>query len=422
MKDKKSTLIVSMDKYPFGKGEEFFETEINYLQKNFHNIIIISNNTKDKLTRKVPDNIKILRYDNEKSLMDKIKVIKYFFYKNFWQEIKTIKEVYSMKISFSMLPLILGIMFNSERYLKYLLGFIKEYNIDVSDDLYLYSYWCGFNTVSFIDYKKLNPKAVCISRAHGYDLYFEANSANYIAFRKYIADGIDKIFFISSNGKEYFSDKVNVHNDNKFKVARLGINNPLKPAKASKDGVLRIVSCSFVAPVKRLDLIIESLSKITEVSIEWTHIGDGDLIAKTKELAKTLLSDKRNIKYEFKGYLTNKEIYSFYEDREIDCFINLSSSEGIPVSMMEALSFSIPIIATKVGGVPEIVNESNGFLLSSHPTVEEVVECIHKFKSLKEDEIINIRKNAFYTWESKYKAEKNYMDFIEEIKNSNIKL
>lgn len=418
MKDEKSTLVVSVDNYPFGKGEEFFETEIKYLHKSFDNIIIISNNTKDELTRKVPDDIKVLRYNNKKSLMDKVKVIKYFFYKSFWDEIKTIKELYSMKVSFRMIPLILGIMFNSERFLKYLLGVISEEKLDVSDNLYLYSYWCGFNTISFIDYKKVNPKAVCISRAHGYDLYFEANRANYIPFRKYIAEGIDKIFFISSNGKGYFSDKVKIYDDNKFKVARLGINNTLKIAKASKDEVLRIVSCSFVASVKRINLIIESLSKITEIPIEWTHIGDGDLMGKTKELAKDLLSDKPNIKYEFKGYLTNREIYSFYEDRIIDCFINLSSSEGIPVTIMEALSFSIPIIATKVGGVPEIVNESNGFLISNNPSCEEVVDAINKFKSLTEDEMINIRKNAFDTWKMKYNADKNYMDFIEEIKNS----
>lgn len=41
----------------------------------------------------------------------------------------------------------------------------------------------------------------------------------------------------------------------------------------------------------------------------------------------------------------------------------MSDSEGIPVSIMEAMSFGIPVIARNVGGMSEIVNEENGLLL-----------------------------------------------------------
>lgn len=48
---------------------------------------------------------------------------------------------------------------------------------------------------------------------------------------------------------------------------------------------------------------------------------------------------------------------------DFDLFVNMSLSEGIPVSIMEAISFGIPIIATNVGGNAEIVNDETGVLI-----------------------------------------------------------
>lgn len=46
-----------------------------------------------------------------------------------------------------------------------------------------------------------------------------------------------------------------------------------------------------------------------------------------------------------------------------DAFVLASNNEGLPVAMMEALALGLPIVATAVGGVPEIVNDSNGVLV-----------------------------------------------------------
>ena len=60
----------------------------------------------------------------------------------------------------------------------------------------------------------------------------------------------------------------------------------------------------------------------------------------------------KNIRAEFKGRVLNKEVLKFYIDEVPDLFINLSSSEGIPMSIMEAMSCSIPVIATNNKGIP----------------------------------------------------------------------
>ena len=69
----------------------------------------------------------------------------------------------------------------------------------------------------------------------------------------------------------------------------------------------------------------------------------------------------------FMGYVPNVEIMQFMEESNVDVFINLSTSEGVPVSIMEAQSYGIPVIATNVGGTGEIIDKDNGILLSHAP-------------------------------------------------------
>ena len=59
-----------------------------------------------------------------------------------------------------------------------------------------------------------------------------------------------------------------------------------------------------------------------------------------KKMAKDKLRD--NIQYEFKGNVSNTELMKQYQNKNYYVFVNVSSSEGIPVSIMEATSFGIP--------------------------------------------------------------------------------
>ena len=58
-----------------------------------------------------------------------------------------------------------------------------------------------------------------------------------------------------------------------------------------------------------------------------------------------------------------------------DSFITTSSTEGLPVSIQEAMAAGIPIIGTNVGGIPEMI-DGNGVLLSANPSNKEVAEAI----------------------------------------------
>jgi glycosyltransferase involved in cell wall biosynthesis len=64
----------------------------------------------------------------------------------------------------------------------------------------------------------------------------------------------------------------------------------------------------------------------------------------------------------FEGFVTgNRKIELL---NWADIYILPSFNEGLPISILEAMSYSMPIISTPVGGIPEVVNDNNGVLVS----------------------------------------------------------
>lgn len=123
-----------------------------------------------------------------------------------------------------------------------------------------------------------------------------------------------------------------------------------------------------------------------------------------------------NISVEFKGNIKNSDLMRIYVNNQFDLFVNVSISEGIPVSIMEALSFGIPCVATNVGGTNEIVTHGyNGWLLDENFRKEELENIIRAYWNLNNEQILKLRDCAYSSWKNKYDAEKNYSIFINKL-------
>lgn len=250
-----------------------------------------------------------------------------------------------------------------------------------------------------------------ISRAHRYDLYEEFRKNKYIPCRELLIKNLDAVYPCSEDGTCYLQSRFPKYK-NKIKTRFLGTLG-CGQKKYNKEDELRIVSCSNVVPVKRLDLIVETLQHILDINIKWTHFGDGIMMNQIKEMSREL---PENIKIDFRGNVKNSDLLEVYKNNQFDLFLNVSLSEGIPVSIMEALSFGIPCIATDVGGTKEIVIDGyNGWLLKKDFKEEQLVNIIRNYCNLNNEQILKLRECAYESWKEKYNAKKNYTTFVDKL-------
>ena len=123
------------------------------------------------------------------------------------------------------------------------------------------------------------------------------------------------------------------------------------------------MTCSRAVPLKRLDRVACCIAELQRrgIDVRWTCIGDGETLESAKSQVNDLGIADRVV---FKGALSRDQVYAYYRSTPVDVFVNASEVEGIPLSIMEALSFGIPAVATKVGGNPEIVEDGvNGYVV-----------------------------------------------------------
>ena len=114
--------------------------------------------------------------------------------------------------------------------------------------------------------------------------------------------------------------------------------------------------------------------------------------------------------------LSKDQINNFYLTHEINLFISLSSSEGLPVSMMEAQSYGIPIMSTDVGGSNEICKDQTGFLIVPNFDVRDVSDKIKDF-SYSYKNTNEFHQKCRQHWEMNFNAELNYKEFMMLIDN-----
>ncbi|WP_176583972.1 glycosyltransferase [Priestia megaterium] len=413
-----NALILLTNYYPFHKGEEYLESEIEHLSKNFQDIYIISTmvSTNMEQTRTVPSNVKVLPVGISHSKVGKVKMFSNQFksiYKDSSKR-KLIKE----DSKGNMLPKLYCYYFESRAMDIYdrVAKLLDNYDFDRYESVTIYSYWLYVTARVSVELKNNyfhNKQPYTISRAHRYDLYEDAAPLKYLPQRDYLLKSLDAIYPCSQDGVEALNTTYPAYKD-KVAVRRLGTITRNVRSKTSSDK-LYIVSCSVMRKVKRLDLLIESLVELEKKNIPylWTHIGGGPEFEAVKKLAEKKLNMEQ---VNFTGFMKNEDVLRWYTENPATVFVNLSSSEGVPVAIMEATSMGLPVIATDVGGTREIVeNEVNGYLLSKDCSVNNVVESMESFYNLNETEYSKMSDNALEIWRERSDATVLYADFANQL-------
>lgn len=395
MTDFSTKLVLITSNYPYGTGETFIENEINFLAHHFQEVKIIPINDRVKNKQRfLPDNVKVIDLKNNVE----VSLVHVLFTIGFNKQI--------------LMEFMLNLLRNPLRnkvLIKSISNALTIRNIlnlmiiqNKNTELYFYTYWLDDAAIAL---SLLKTSAMKVSRAHRWDIYQERHLYHYLPLRRHLAKNLDAIYSISENGQKELLKQTGQKN---IFISRLGtINNyQFKIEPTLENTPLTIISIGNAIPIKRLHLIGESIQLINRSDCHWVHFGDGPLLSKIK----------KDYRFgDFRGQVSNTEIKKQLNNlKKNSILVNTSISEGIPVSMMEAMSFGIPCAGTNVGGVSEIIEDNiNGFLLSPNPDKEEIANIIKGFTGKSKQTINEIKKAARKTWETKYNASTNYPDFIQ---------
>ncbi|MBR5958042.1 MAG: glycosyltransferase [Salinivirgaceae bacterium] len=406
------TLILLCDNYPLSAREFFIDDEMRVIAPQFEKVIIYtaSTDTGERLNRFVPDNAEVVPFSTQKLEAGKLKSIFRIFRPMFLRELAFAFRKLPVRYWVSAFKIMYVDIHRATNLKNDLLRLYADSHINLNDSVF-YSYWHDYKALA-LAMLRCERGCVCVARAHGWDNFANRHNPPYLPFKRFILSNLSKTISISKAGKEYFESYVGGCGD-KVAVSFLGKINNRQPLLAKSSDEILICSCSNLIPVKQVDRIIEVLSMLKNSNLHWVHFGDGPLRAELEAMAQKMLS---NVKYEFKGIVPNSEILDFYASRYVDLFINLSSSEGIPVSIMEALSAGIPVVATNVGGTAEAVNNQNGFLIPADFNSADVAQTITNYLNLNTAQQQQYRKNACDFWKDNFEAERNYGKFAEMLK------
>lgn len=402
------TLIFFTSSFPYPPGEQFIETEIKYIAESKFDKKLLFPHSAKGLPREVPENIEVHEY------LDGISKLNFVFKASinnlFLKEIKYLIKNGNLRVS------------TVKQALKYVALVLRAYTgikkwCQSHDDIDVaYVYWNSTTSYAACLAKKNGMIKKVVTRAHGGDLYEERQESEYMPLKRRFVNDFDQVHALSEEGKEYLISQYGFK-DSCVWVSPLGVDIPLSVSSPSSRNDIIIVSVSFCHKVKRIDKIIDSIalfaSERNETSVKWSHIGGGQLLDDLQKYAENKLASCENVKFDFLGSQDNKFVLRFYQENDIDLFINLSESEGVPVSVMESMAAGIPAIATDVGGVSSLVDMSNGYLLDPTPTILEVSEAIRVMQIKAKD--VETRNNARMKIINKYNAEKNYRKFVADL-------
>lgn len=230
------------------------------------------------------------------------------------------------------------------------------------------------NIIGRLATRKINAQVALVTTAHG----IPVGLTDFL--RLHLYHGLDMLtscwtqhfIAVDEGSKEYlFHHGVPL---GKISVIHNGVNLPDVSMLATNAKERHKIVVGFVgrlSPEKGVDYLLEIIEKTLSVqnNIRFVIVGDGP--------DKHLLTPFLRTPFEKHVTLVGQKSQVEPLYLQMDLFVMPSRSEGLPFVALEAMSYGIPVIATAVGGLPEVINNGkDGILISTHNVVPAMAEAI----------------------------------------------
>ncbi len=210
-----------------------------------------------------------------------------------------------------------------------------------------------------------------------------------------------KVFYSLSNAETSYLKKIT---NSKIKFQAMGIdekdykstNKSLTRKKLKLKNYKYLVYLGRIKKTKGIKELLEAMAEIKDEQIKLLLLGEGEDYQKYKEYAKKL--SLKNTQFVGPVYGKRKFLYL----RAANALILPSHTEGAPVALMEAVASNIPVIATRVGGVTQMIKNNHEGLLIGIKSKEQIKFAIKQIMQWKGQ---NIKQHAQkYFWKNIIKS------------------
>lgn len=182
---------------------------------------------------------------------------------------------------------------------------------------------------------------------------------------------LNKVVAVSESAKNSVSRRYNWNSDN-VDVIKNGVNVVSQRDKREDKSKLRLGIVSRIIPLKNIPLLFDAIELLPFAlsSRIIVHIfGDGPSHQEITQRAEQLVN---GVDVEFYGnVVTENTIYPMF-----DVLIMCSNTEGLPMSILEAMGYGIPVVSTSVGAIPQVIEEKKTGWLYPVKDVEALVKIL----------------------------------------------
>lgn len=414
-------IVLLTSRFPYGPGEQFIESELPHWGQAGVDLVVLpeKNDHPDSPVRPVPPGIDVdarLTHRWEAPGWRSLGLLDALRGPEIYRDLALLRRLGLLDLRHALYVLRTGVQVAVVR--RMLRRIVAERGrIDVA-----YAYWLSVSADAAalerrgggVRHAVAGSSGVrhAVARAHNADVYEERHPLRFHPLVRQIAPDLDLLLPIASDGGSHAVQRFGF-SDQQVRVNRLGVSIP-KPTdrcRPTGEGELTVVSVSTMTPFKRLDLLIDALAALADMRpgthLTWRHFGAGRLHDELARRVEEVL-EPRGVTVEWMGQVTNRELLDWYLEHRVDVLVNTSSSEGIPVSMMEAMARGVPVIGTDVGGVREILAED--WLMDADPTPEQVAGFIAERADAVKDPAV--REEMAARIAERYDADANYRRFI----------
>jgi glycosyltransferase involved in cell wall biosynthesis len=391
--------------YPTGRGEAFLEAAIDVWRRHFQRVLVLPMYEGEGRTE-LPEGVEHRRLWEDADAFKPMPML---------VSLLRVHEVMALLAKrgdgWRSDPRLAGLAQNHARQLLYKAAAVERLLMPGHDPrrVVMLSAWMEdwVNVLGLV--KQRVPGMHFATMAHGWDLFEQRRSEGLIPYRAAQMEWVDQVYCIARSGMAHLAGRHPQH-ASKLRLAHLGTPDR-GAAPWAPDPVLRLVSCAYLRAPKRVADIAAALCRVQR-PVRWTHFGDGPDRA---ALEAVVAQRPAHVEVRLMGNVPHGEVMRHHASDPADLFIHLSAQEGVPVALMEAASFGIPLVANEVGGVAEVLTPDAGTLLPADTGPEALATWLDSDAPQAWCHA-EARAQVRAAWQRGFDASRNFGDLAEALK------